>query len=723
MISRRSFLTLCGASGLWVGVYGCKDKSKPKTSVDSKPQTKAVGSELAPPQPSGDHELSAWIHIADNDVVTFFVPEAEMGQGTHTAVAAILAAELGADFARVRATHAPLDEKSFGRQSTGGSTSIRMGFDSFRRAAATARALLIAAASAALKIEASKLRAQGSRIGADGGASMRFGELVAAAAEIELDGAAELRADFELPGARKDGRAVQRRLDAYDKVKGRARYGIDAEVEGMLVAQVAHPPSFGATVKTVDDAEARAVAGVRDVVQIATGVAVLGDHYWAAHRGRDALSVSWSEPNTGLSSASIGAAMRKAIDRGKVFVEQGSVTSMLGRGKVVEADYEVPYLAHAPMEPLSCTARVSDGMCEVWTSTQSPSNIAAVAADIAGVDPSRVVVNSLYLGGGFGRRSQTDYVAEAVHIAKKTGKTVKLVWDREDDIRGGFYRPAGLNRMRAVVDAQGGLLAWEHRIASPSIVKQFGPLADGIDRTSVDGTVKYAPSALRITYADVDVPISTWFWRSVGHSQNGFVTEAFCDEVARAAGKDPVEFRLASAISRADDSGVQASPRLRKVLEIAADKSGWGRPAGEGIARGVAIAESFGSYVAQVAEVSIDAGQIRVHRVVCVIDCGQTVNVDTIEAQMDSGIVYGLSAALYGDLRIAEGRVEQGNFDSYRILRLREMPKVEVHVVSSKEPHGGVGEPGTPPIAGAVANAVFALTGAPVRKLPIVVPT
>jgi isoquinoline 1-oxidoreductase beta subunit len=513
------------------------------------------------------------------------------------------------------------------------------------------------------------------------------------------------------------------RLDTFDKVIGRASYGLDVQVPNMLIAKSAHGPSIGATVKKVDDAAARAYAGVRDVVQTSFGVSVLADHTWAAIQGRKALQVEWLEPNASLSSASIDTALRKASEKGVDAYTIGKAAAALKTAAtVVEAEYAVPYLAHAPMEPLSCTARVDKESCEIWTGTQSPSGAAARAAKITGLPLDKIIVHSQLLGGGFGRRSQTDYVAEAVETAQKSGKTVKLIWDREDDIRGGQYRPAAFNKLRAAVDKdKGTLLAWEHRIASPSILKQFGPLTGGIDGTSVDGILKYGVPDMHITYSDVDLPISTWFWRSVGHSQNGFVIDAFMNEAAKAAGRDPLEFRLDTKISRLNDEGAsEDSPRLRKVLEVAAEKSGWGKTLPDGLGRGIAACESFGSFVAQVAIVSMKNKKPKVEKVYCVIDCGQVINPNTIRAQMDSGIAYGLSAALYGDIQFEKGRVLQGNFDRYRVLRMHEMPVVETTIIDSSEAHGGVGEPATPPIAAALAGALLDLGGAPIRSLPIV---
>lgn len=720
MITRRAFLRVSGAGGLAVMVLpSCKGKgaAKQAPSGDTDVVSQATWeSAKAPPVAAGDGgQISAWLHIADNDVITYFVPEAEMGQGIHTAVALVIGAELGGAWQHAVATTAPLNP-IFGRQSTGGSTSIRLGFEAFRLAGATARMLLVKAAAQTLKVPEQELEVAHSKIRwTRGDKSMRFGELARLAATIEFKGEPTLRADFPLG-------TDTLRLDSFDKATGRAIYGIDVQQPDMLIGKAVHSPSVGGAIKSVDDKAARALAGVRDVVRTASAVVVLADHTWAAMKGRDALVVEWKEPNSGLSDASITAAMRKAVDKGRTAYTSGDAPMRFKSSKhVVEAEYSVPYLAHAPMEPLACVAKVSAERCDIWTGTQSPSSVATAAAEVTGLPLEQVFVHSQFLGGGFGRRSQVDYVREAVEAAKLSGKTVKLIWDREDDIRGYQYRPAAFNKLRAAVDPVAGtLLAWEHRIASPSILKQFAPLPGGVDGTSIDGIVKYAVPDMHLTYSDVDLPVPIWFWRSVGHSQNGFIVDAFMNEAAAAAGRDPLEFRLSTQISRVSEDGKREdNPRLKKVLEVAAEKAGWGSPAPSGVARGIAATESFGSFCAQVAEVSLDKGRPRVHRVVCVIDCGQQINPKTITAQMESGIVYGLSAALYGNLHFEKGRVKEGNFDSYRVLRINEMPVIETTIIDSTEAHGGVGEPGTPPIAGALAGALYALRGEPVRSLPV----
>lgn len=710
-LTRRGFLMVGSATGagLLIGIdlTGCKGSEKKKSPP---PQPVARTAAATPPAPRT--EVTAWVQVGTDDVVTFMVPESEMGQGILTAFPMILADELDADWSKVRSEHAPADEARFGPQSTGGSTSIRTGFDRVRAAGATARAMLVGAAAARWSVPAGECTVRDGVVSHAGSKrSARFGELAEDAAKQPVPEQPALKDPTEY---RIVGTPAQR-LDIPAKVDGSATFGIDVRVPGMLVAQVEHCPVFGGALAKVDTAPAAAIEGVRKVIEIPTGVAIVGDHFWAARKGREALEVTWDDKGFGaLSSAEITERCKKVAGKGAVARTEGDAPKALARAKQrLEAVYEVPYLAHAPMEPLGCTALITADRCEVWASTQSPGRARTLAAEISGLPEDKVTLHTTLLGGGFGRRSQADFIADALHIARAMpGTPIKVVWTREDDIRGGYYRPMAYNELRGALDAGGWPIAWEHRIASPAILSQFGPLPGGIDRTSVEGAsnLPYAIANLRVTYANVEVPVSTWFWRSVGSSQNAYATECFLDELAAAGGKDPVEVRrrlLAKA------------PRHARVLEAAVAKAGWGTPLPAGRARGVAVHESFGSFVAQVAEVSIEGDRPRVHRVVCAIDCGQVVNPDTIIAQMESSIAYGLSAALGGEVAIEEGRAVPSNFHDYKVVRMPEMPRVETVLVPSGEAHGGVGEPGLPPIAPAVCNALRALTGAPVRRLPI----
>ncbi|MHB8427617.1 MAG: xanthine dehydrogenase family protein molybdopterin-binding subunit, partial [Acidiferrobacterales bacterium] len=487
------------------------------------------------------------------------------------------------------------------------------------------------------------------------------------------------------------------------------------QLPGMLTALVLRCPVFGGRVAGFDGAAARAVPGVRHVFAIESGVAIVADGFWPAKLGRDALRVRWNEgANARLSSALIRQRFRTAARK------PGAVARSVGNADVrtartFDAIYEVPFLAHACMEPMNCTADVRPDSCEVWVPTQAQTGAQRTAARITGLAEERIRIHTTFLGGGFGRRSEQDFVAEAVQISKTVHAPVKLLWTREDDMQHDFYRPATYNQLSAGIGAHGALQSWRHHIVGPSIFARVFPksVKNGIDPTSVEGAadLPYAVPNIHVTYVLDDPGVPVGFWRSVGSSQNTYVTECFLDEIAHATGKDPYQIRR---------SLLRKHPRHLAVLDLAARHAGWGSPPPAGRHRGIAVAGSFGSYVAEVAEVSVsERGSLRVHRVVCAVDCGMVVNPDTVVAQMESGIVYGLSAALADEITIERGRVRQSNFNNYPVLRMDSMPEIEVHIVHSTEPPGGVGEPGTPPIAPAVANAVFAATGKPVRRLPI----
>jgi isoquinoline 1-oxidoreductase beta subunit len=492
---------------------------------------------------------------------------------------------------------------------------------------------------------------------------------------------------------------------------------MDVKLPGMLIAMVARCPVFGGKSKKFDATLAKGIPGVSQVLSVHSGIAVVADSFWAAKQARDALVVEWDEgANARLDSATIRRQLERALKKqGVTARNDGDVaTALKAAAKQIEAVYEAPYLAHACMEPMNCTALVNKDGCELWVPTQNQTAAQFVASQITGLPLEKVIVNTTFLGGGFGRRGEQDFVAEAVQIAMVTGTPVKLIWTREDDMHHDYYRPATLNRLSAALDKDGMPIAWRHAIAGGSIFSRVFPdaIKNGIDNTSVEGAANlpYAIPHLQVTWAMENGAVPVGFWRSVGSSQNAYVTECFLDELAAAAGKDPYEYRRKLLANH---------PRHLGVLDMVAKQAGWGTPLPAGHTRGIAVAEAFGSYCAQVAEITIENGQVHVQRVVCAIDCGQVVNPDTVVAQMESGIVYGLTAALKGKITIKSGRVEQSNFHDYPLLRLDEMPKIEVHIVMSVENPGGVGEPGTPPIAPAVVNAVFAATGKPVRKLPI----
>ena len=698
-IDRREFLVTAAVAGAGL-VVGCRERR------ESKERAGSVAPAGAP------DELNAWVHIGPDGTVTVHVSESEMGQGTMTAVAMLIADELGADWSKVRAVHALADDARYGRQSTGGSTSIRMGYDSFRKAGAAAREMLVAAAAARWGVAPEQCSARdGQIVHPSSGRSAGFGELALEAGQLDPPAAPRLkdRSEYRLVGS------AVRRLDAPAKVTGEARFGIDVRVEGLAFAVVARPPRFGARLRAVDDAAARAVVGVLDVVQIPAGVAVVAQHTWAAIRGREALVPTWDDgPHADLSSARVRELLREACARGVEVRDDGDAVAELERAaRRVQAVYEAPYLAHATMEPMNATAHVVGDRCEIWAGTQAQTSTRKRAAEILGVPVENVIVHTEYLGGGFGRRSQTDFIDDAVHLSKAAGRPVQVLYTREDDMRAGWFRPVAYNELAGAVGPDGLPTAWTHRVASASILERFGPLEGGIDQSAVEGAadLPYDIPNVLVTYGKPDLPVPTWWWRSVGHSQNAWAVEGFLDELIRAGGGDPLEVRR-KLLGR--------HPRLKRVLEVAAERAGWGTPPPTGRARGLAAHASFGSFVAQVAEVSIAPnGTPRVHRVTCAIDCGQVVYPDQVVAQMESGIIYGLSAALHGEITFQGGRVVQGNFDDYPVVRMDEAPEIEVVVVPSEDKHGGVGEPGLPPIAAAVCNAILALTGNSVRKLPI----
>ena len=657
---------------------------------------------------------NAFLEIGVDDTITVIVAESEMGQGVMTSLPMIVADELEADWSKVRAEFAGADRESFGFQITAGSSSIRRDFTPLRKAGAAAREMLIDAAARRWGVNRSSCHAEnGKVIHTSSRRNFNYGELVGVASGLPVPENPPLKDPSEF---RYIGRPMPR-VDSPLKVDGSAAFGIDVKVPGMLIASIERCPVFGGRVARLDDSAARSVEGVHHVLEIESGVAVVATNTWAALQGRRALDVTWDEgPNAQLTSAEITRTFQQlAKSEGAIARNDGDALGVLaGAHSVTEAGYEVPYLAHATMEPMNCTADVRRDSCDVWAPTQNQTSTQDVAARITGLPRDAVTVHTMFLGGGFGRRSETDFVADAVEISKALGVPIKAVWSREDDIQHDFYRPATYNRFRAALGSDGWPVAWFHRIVGPSILASKGrELRDGIDRTSVEGAanIPYDIPNVRVEYVKADLPIPVGFWRSVGSSQNAFITESFIDELASLAGKDPYEYRLRLLASKR---------RHRRVLELAAENASWGKSLPSARHRGMAVHQSFGSFVAQVAEVSVsNTGEVRVHRVVCAIDCGTVVNPDTVRAQMESGIVYGLTAALKGEITIEGGRVKQSNFHDYPMLRMDEMPTVEVHIVDTRDRMGGVGEPGTPPIAPAVANAVFAATGKRVRRLPI----
>jgi len=661
---------------------------------------------------------NAWIRIDADGLVTIVNSQSELGQGTLTSMAMVIADELDADWSRVRVEQSGADpvfgNPNFGgQQLTAGSQSIRGLLPTWRRAGAAARQMLVEAAAREWGVPAGEVRADNGAVHHDpSGRTLTYGALADKAGQLPVPQNPRLKTPDQW---KLIGKKVPR-LDTPDKVTGRAIYGIDVTVPGMLVATVERSPVFGGKVASFDATKARAVKGVKQVVQIGAGVAVVAESYWAARQGRQALTVTWNEgPNARVSSDEITKAYAAlAQQAGPVARREGDAGKALGEAaRVVDAVYEVPFLAHATMEPQNCTAHVRPDGCDVWAPTQNQTGAQQTAMRVTGLPRDRVRIHTTFVGGGFGRRGEIDYVTEAVELSKAIGAPVKIVWTREDDTRHDFYRPRTYNVFRAALDPQGAPLAWLHRIVGPGILHQRGLKPDQIDRTMIEGAANqpYDIPNLQVEYIHKDFGIPVGFWRSVGASQNAFVVESFVDELAHAAGKDPFDYRRAL---------LGKSPRHKGVLELAAQKAGWGTPPPAGRHRGIAVAFSYGSWAAEVAEVSVAPdGAVRVHRVVCAIDCGLAVNPDQIEAQMQGGIVWGLTAALRGDITIASGRVQQSNFHDYPMLRINEMPLVEVHIAPSQEPPGGVGEPAVPPIAPAVCGAIFAATGKRIRRLPI----
>ena len=699
-LSRRRFFqnSARGAAGLLLGVA---------ITENSRLTAQFAGGVQQGAPPAG--KPAAYIHIGTDDVVTFMIPKAEMGQGTVTSLSMLLAEELDCNWEKVRTKFPPVDPSLYGPlQGVVGSMSVRTLWNPLRTVGATARAMLIEAAAQRWGVDRLQCHTDSGFV-IDGGSGTRlsYGALADAASKLPVPGNVPTKdpKEFKLVGK------SLKRLDTFDKISGRAKFGIDVRLPGMVYAVVARCPVFGGTVTSFDDTKAKAVAGVRDVFPISTGVAVIADNTWAAMEGRKALAVNWNEgPNGSVDSASIRKmfAARASQPGATARVRGDAATSLAGATRRYDAVYEAPFLSHAPMEPMNCTAVVHADSCEIWASTQMQTPSRDFAAQMAGLPPEKVKVNTLFMGGGFGRRARVDYVGETVEIAKKANLPVKLTWSREDDMQHDYYRPASYVKFAAALDSDGWPVALTADVACPP----FPTVVNGLSSTAVQGIddLRYSIPNFRVDYhvANTHVPVS--YWRSVGHSQNGFFVESFIDELASASGKDPLEFRRRL---------LAGTPRMLGVLNLAAEKAGWGKPLPAGRFQGIAVVNNVGSFNAQIAEISVDKGRLRVHRIVCAVDCGYRVNPAIIRQQIEGGIVYGLTAALKGEITIDQGRVQQANFDKYEVLRFNEMPQVEVHIVPSTEAPGGIGEASVPTIAPAIANAVFAATGRRLRKLPI----
>jgi isoquinoline 1-oxidoreductase beta subunit len=706
-VSRRTFLQVNAAAGggMLIGFY--------LPAVRAAPATAANAGAFAP---------NAFVRIGRDDTVTLIMPQVEMGQGTYTSMPMLIAEELEVDLGQIELEAAPPDDRRYansliGFQVTGGSSSVRAMWKPLRRAGAVARVMLISAAAQGWNVDPTSCRAEkGEVIHGPTGRKLHYGALADTAAALPVPDNVALKdaKAFKLIGT------PAKRLDTADKVNGKALFGIDVKIPGMKIATVAACPVFGGKLARVDDSTAIEIKGVRQVVRLDDAVAVVADHMWAAIQGLAVLDIEWDEgPNAKLSSADIVRQMETASQKpGVVGRKDGDVAkAMAGAAMKVEAVYQVPFLAHATMEPMNCTVHVRQDGCDVWVGSQVVSRAQATAAEVTGLPLEQVRVFNHFLGGGFGRRLEVDFVAQAVRIAKQVDGPVKVVWTREEDIQHDIYRPYYYDRMTAGLDAQGLPIAWHHRVTGSSIEARWLPAAmkGGLDTDAVKGAaveLQYAIPNILVDYVRQEPPgLTTGWWRGVGPTHNIFMVESFIDELAAAAKKDPLEYRRAL---------LAKSPRARAVLDLAAEKAGWGQSLPPGVGRGVSLQFAFGTYLSQVAEVAVSKdGEVVIQRVVCAVDCGIIVNPDTAKAQIEGGIILGLTAAQFGEITLKNGRVEQSNFNDYRALRINEAPTIEVHLVISAEAPGGIGEPGTVGIAPAVANAIFAATGKRIRKLPV----
>ena len=694
-MGRRTFLEIAAGTGLWLA-------ASPSRVAAAGPGTPAPGAGFHP---------SAWLNVDPKGAVTVFLGRSEMGQGTYTGMAVLVAEELDADWKAVGVVQGDADPR-YGRMITGGSSSVRQSWEPLRKAGAAAREMLVASAAAGWGVEPSSCRARNGEVMHPGsGRRAGFGELAEAAARLPVPENPHLKdpKDYTLIG-----KPVPR-LDTPAKTRGAATFGIDVRVPGMLHAAVARPPSLGGKVVRFDAAKALAVPGVKKVFEVPSGVAVVADTTWSAFRGRDALGATFDPgPNGSLDMETIDRLVAGAKVEPIPARSEGDVEAALAAAaRKVTATYHLPFLAHAPMEPMNCVARVDAGGAEIWAPTQAPLWARGDVAKALGLPDDKVVVHVTFLGGGFGRRAFPDFVVEAALVSKGAGAPVQVTWTREDDLRGDLFRPCGQNELRAGIGSKGELVAWHHRVRSPSIARShFGSSGKPGHPDVVEGAVSfpYLAGAVRVDSALPEIGVRLGWWRSVYASQNAFAEECFLDEVAAAAGKDPLAFRLAL---------LPPGHALRPVLALAGEKAGWERKLPDGFARGIACHSSFGSHVAEVAEVSIVKGAIRVHRVVVAVSCGTALNPDSVAHQMEGSVVYGLSAALRGEITFAKGAAVQDNFHLYEPLRLSEMPRVETFILPSTAAPGGIGEPGLPPIAPAVANALFALTGKRLRSLPL----
>lgn len=715
--SRRAFLKLGAAAGggLLLGFSvsaGAQGDAQTRKSI--------VGGDGNEAQQDGVFGPNAFIQIDRTGKVTLIVPKVEMGQGVYTSIPMLIAEELEVPLDSVTVDHAPPNEKLFmdpllGGQLTGGSTSIRYAWQPMREAGATARTVLIEAAAQQWQVDPATCHAKSGEVMHDAsGRRVSYGQLVDAAAKLPVPQKVSLKdpKDFTLIGK------PTKRLDSPEKVDGTAMFGLDVRLPGMVYAAIVNSPVFGGTLASVDDTHAKQIPGVTQVVKIDNAVAVIGAHTWAAKRGAAALVIEWNEgPGAELSMQQIVADLASASQReGAVARKDGNVQQAFGGAKTrVDAVYQQPFLAHATMEPINCTVSVRPDGCDIWVGTQVPTRAIDAAVAVTGLKPEQVMLHNHLLGGGFGRRLEVDAITQALKVGKQVNAPVKVFYTREEDIQHDMYRPYYYDRISAGLDANGKPVAWQHRITGSSVIARFAPPAfkNGVDPDAVEvaADLPYDLPNQLVEYVRLEPrTVPTAFWRGVGPTRSTFVVESFVDELAVAAKTDPVTYRR---------NLLGKSPRALGVLDVATRAANWGPPMPKGQGRGVSVMNAFGSYFSMVADVSVDDGEVRVNRVVCAVDCGMVVNPETIEAQIEGGIIFGITAALYGEITIDRGRVTQTNFTDYRILRMDQSPQIEVHIVKSTEAPGGIGEPGTAALAPAVTNAIYAATGKRLRQLPV----
>ncbi len=718
-VSRRTFLKFGMSLGAAAGGGLLLGFSVPAAGGDAR--RSVIGGDADESPRAGVFAPNAFVQIDRSGQVTLVMPKVEMGQGVYTSLPMLIAEELEVPLSNVTLDHAPPNEKLFfdpllGGQLTGGSTSVRYAWEPMRRAGATARTLLVNAAAKQWNVDPATCRAEsGEVLHPPSGRRASYGQLADAAAKLPVpkDVALKKPADFKLVGK------PVKRLDSPEKVDGTAQFGLDVRLPGMVYAVIVNSPVFGGTVASVDETAAKQIGGVRQIVRADNAVAVIGDHTWAAKRGASALVVKWNEgAGAKVSTRDIAADHARAADSGKGAVarKEGDVDKAFANAKTrVDAVYEQPLLAHATMEPVNCTVHVRPDGCEIWLGTQVPTRALDAVQQITGFPREKIVVNNHLLGGGFGRRLEVDMVVQAVKIAKQVNAPVKVIWTREEDIQHDMYRPYYHDRISAGLDANGKPVAWRHRIVGSSILARFAPPAvkDGVDPDAVEVSAELPydlPNQLVDYVRQEPRHVPTAFWRGVGPTRGTFVVESFIDELAAQTRTDPVQYRRAL---------LGKTPRARNVLDVASKAAGWGTPLPKGQGRGVSVMHAFGSFFSIVVDVAVDGGDVQVRRVVCAVDCGMVVNPDTIEAQVQGGIIFGITGALFGEITIENGRVMQGNFTDYRMLRIDETPPIDVHIVKSAEAPGGIGEPGTAATAAALSNAIFAATGTRLRKLPV----